>query len=183
MGNAWMRECVFCRFQFPEVSARPEDGWKLIHHSSQRPYCEASLHTQISWNIWAWIQSYCPSRSSNGWFPDCIREQQVNLCSLSETSEPTKLRRTTCTRSRHSLYRGINEQMYTVMKSNIPSMKSWLIFMGVLSLKLCAFLSCPYDVAIPLVVHIVWFFVVDIQCEGAALRQRERANIKQIWRL
>lgn len=117
-----------CRFQFPEVSARPEDGWKLIHQPSQRPYCEASLHTQISWNIWAWIRRYCPSRSSSGWFPDCIHEQQVNfLCSLSETSEPTKLRRTTYACTRHSLYRGVNKQMYAVRKLE-PSAHSFEIF-------------------------------------------------------
>lgn len=37
-----------CRFQFAEVSAGPEEGWKLIHQPSCRPYCVSSLHTQIS---------------------------------------------------------------------------------------------------------------------------------------
>lgn len=104
MGNARMRMCLCAshaegpfdgeqglrHFQFPEVSAGPEDDWKLIYRLSRRPYCEASLHTQISWNIREWIQSFCQSRirtgsNSNGWFPDYIHKQQVNLfCSLAE---------------------------------------------------------------------------------------------------
>lgn len=80
-------------FSISEVSAGPEDAWKLIHRLSWRPYCEASLHTQISWNIREWIQSFCQSwiwtgSNSSGWFPDYIHKQQVNLfCSLAEQTQ------------------------------------------------------------------------------------------------
>lgn len=81
-----------CRFQFPEVSAGPEEAWELIHQPSRRPHCEASLHTQIWQNIRVWIQSHCLSpalagSNSNGRFADYIHGQRVNLlCSPSQTN-------------------------------------------------------------------------------------------------
>lgn len=64
MGNAWKRAWCLCgggggggaraarpfvdeqgpcRFQFPEVSAGPEPGWKLIHQPGCRFHCAAPL--------------------------------------------------------------------------------------------------------------------------------------------
>lgn len=49
------------RFQFTEVSTRPEEAEKLIHQFKRRSHCETSLHAQIWWNIWTQTQSFCPS--------------------------------------------------------------------------------------------------------------------------